>query len=71
MNETQINDKMYVEIYKIALHASSKYTNDFDLTREVANAVLVEYHFNDKAIRVLRNWVYTVAKNKTLNFNKQ
>ncbi len=71
MNETLIDDKLYAEIFKMALHASSKYTNDIDLTREVANAVLVEYYLNDKTIRVLRNWVYTVAKNKTLNFNKQ
>lgn len=61
----------YEYIYNLAFSISKKYLDDYDIAKDMAQLVLVEFHFNEKQIIDVNNWVFTVAKNKALNYNKK
>ncbi len=62
----------YEEITNCAFQVASYYLTDYDSAKEIAQLTAIECFVNKEYLKqaTLVNWVYTVAKNKSLNFIK-
>ena len=62
----------YELITQNAFQVASHFLADDDSAQEIAQLTAIEYFLNEENMKpeTLHNWVYTVAKNKSLNFIK-